>query len=771
LSLFFQINNRKKLRSSSDLGRLSLSAFSLIILLHSPLAQANVQRLEPLLVELLKTHRKIKGAMVDLDAEKDRLKMEKGNYFPVLDVTVNKGFENIDGEGISSDTNYNFHELDLTLTQTIWDFGATNSDVRRAEQELSGKGLLLEQQRQEALIEGITAFLKLKRAFIVLDFAKKSEFNTRRRTGLEEVLLEEGAGLTADVIKAKKQLATAQTKWFKAELKMVTQTNNFKKVFETTPIDVDTFEEVDFSVLSHIPLTLHEVVERTIKNNADIKLAMVDIDNAHEDVVALRSRSFFPTIEGVLEQKWKNNVGGTAGAKTELLGMVELNIPFSLGMTEYNEYRASIKDKDSTTIDMEVLRDETVEEVRNGWQKLITATLTWKTLKRQAELAAASLELVYKERELGTRSQIDVLTSETTLLNAQSKARSKRIDILIHAFSLLNLMGDVNIGALSKKILPKTPLLPSVLPLFHQNLSAKPSKRVLKNLQKIANNAQSKMPASFFPPVDVVKPLPEKSKKPDASKKSVPKVTKPLEPSPNKEKKWDNSLPPTQKTPVTPVPTKLNRPVEGPVEPVDMNLIEEFNPMDIIPDEEENRQIEVPDGEVDPASIIPDEEDQPEQKELEEDLNPEEVIPDETPSGSLSPGVDRQMADFRAGDYEDPVVAFAGLRGGKKSRVAPRIPPKQRMSSPVKPQSMLSLIEKSLSPSYEFVQEPGYPDEQESLPPEGAEMPNLLFEELTKEQHTPHKPPSIRTLVPLAPFAKPHGGVKTVSRQLKPGRF
>ncbi len=260
-------------------------------------------------------------------------------------------------------------------------------------------------------------------------------------------------------------------------------------------MDVDTFEDLDFAILSHIPLTLHQVVERVVANNQDIKLAIVDINNAEEDASALKSRSFFPKIEGILEQKFKHNVSGSPGAKEEFLGKLELTIPISLGGTEYHEYKASLKDKDSLTIAMELLREETVEEVQNAWQKLITSTLIWTSLRRQADLAAASLELAYKEKAFGIRSQIDVLSTETGLLTAQSDAASARIDILIDALSLLAIMGDVNIGILSKRKVEKGAVPRASLPFFHRDLSTEPSKRVLEGLRKIAESAMAKVAA------------------------------------------------------------------------------------------------------------------------------------------------------------------------------------------------------------------------------------------------------------------------------------
>ncbi|MBF0358493.1 MAG: TolC family protein [Magnetococcales bacterium] len=466
-------------------------SISMLLLVPSPLL-ASVQRLEPLLVDLLKNNKKIKGTKVDFAAEKDRLKMEKGKLFPVIDVTINRGFEQIDGEGTSSDSNLDFHEVDLSLTQTVWDFGATLSDIRKGEQGVDGKSLLMDQQMQESLVEGITAFLEVKRAAIVLDYAKLSEANIRRKTGLEEILIEGGAGLTSDLIEAKKQLAESQTKLFNSELAMVTQSNNFKKIFASTPVDVNSFEDIDFAILSHIPLTLHEAITRVENNNRDIKLALVDVESAQNESDALRSRSFFPKIEAVLEQKWKQNVGGTAGNKKETLGKLELTFPISLGMTELNEYRASIKDKDSLTITMESLRDDMVEEVGNAWQKLITSTMVWTSIRRQADLAAASLEISYSQSNLGMSSQIQVLTAETALLTAQSDASSARIDILINALSLLKIMGDVKIGILSKVDLKKGSIKEESLPYFHRDLSLEPSSRVVASLQKITDKALSK---------------------------------------------------------------------------------------------------------------------------------------------------------------------------------------------------------------------------------------------------------------------------------------
>ncbi|MBF0193351.1 MAG: TolC family protein [Magnetococcales bacterium] len=451
-------------------------------------ALARVQRLEPLLVDLLKNSKKIQGVQTDYAAQQDRLKSEKGKMFPILDVTANTGFEEIDGEGLSSDSDLNFNEVGLKFTQTLWDFGATLSDIRKGKHALEIQHLLLKQQINNTIVDGITVFLEVKRASIALDYAKRSELNIKRQAKFSEVMLAEGAGLSSDIIEVRKQLATAQTKLFNAELAMVTQINKFKKVFASTPVDFESFENLDFSILSHVPSTIYDVISRVENNNLDIKLAGIDIENAKEDSFAYKSRSFFPKVEAVLEKKWKHNVGGTLGDKSEFLGKVELSMPISFGFTEAKEYMATVKDKESLVITMESLREDIVEEARNAWHKLIASTMIWKSIKEQADLAAESLQIAYSESKFGIGSKTKTMNSETALLTAQSDAESARVDILLDAISLLNLMGEISIDILFKKESPED-LAYDPIPIFHGNFSLKPSDKVVAILKKIVSNA------------------------------------------------------------------------------------------------------------------------------------------------------------------------------------------------------------------------------------------------------------------------------------------
>ncbi len=68
-------------------------------------------------------------------------------------------------------------------------------------------------------------------------------------------------------------------------------------------------------------------------------------------------------------------------------------------------------------------------------------------LHNQANIAGEFLELARKERTLGRRSLLDVLSGETALINANSDAASADIDVSIAVFTLLDAMAELDLSS------------------------------------------------------------------------------------------------------------------------------------------------------------------------------------------------------------------------------------------------------------------------------------------------------------------------------------
>ena len=90
------------------------------------------------------------------------------------------------------------------------DSGASLADVRNKNLAVKKKELELIGTRNDLLIEAADAYLGLIKASEKLEASVAAEENTRKTTGQEEIRVQVGSGLASDVLKAKRQLASAQ---------------------------------------------------------------------------------------------------------------------------------------------------------------------------------------------------------------------------------------------------------------------------------------------------------------------------------------------------------------------------------------------------------------------------------------------------------------------------------------------------------------------------------------------------------------------------------
>lgn len=413
---------------------LSIGAIAGVLLGAQSVAAEN---LPTLLFEIVGTHDKITGKQADVKAARNTARETLGDWFPTLEPKANYGYEEIITPG-SGTTSLPFHEIDLTLTQLLWDFGSTNAAVEKSRLEVELAELELAAAREDLILEAVEAYVNLLRTSHVADFNVRSKNNILEQTSLEEALVESGTGLSTDVLQAQAQLAGANARLIQSNGSLLSASNRFFAVFDKDP-NTENLEPVVFPA-DRLPRNLQEAVDKALEFNKSIKRERLNEYVARTEVHAAFGSEFFPSIEGTIERKWKENVSGVQHLKREFLAKIELSIPINLGMTAINTLNAA----QSNVVSKARIVADTVrtveEEVRNAWQELSTAQDTAASLEVQADITRQFLELAREERKLGQRTLIDVLSNETNLINAQSDAESAHSDVIIAAYKLLKML-------------------------------------------------------------------------------------------------------------------------------------------------------------------------------------------------------------------------------------------------------------------------------------------------------------------------------------------
>ncbi len=410
----------------------------LIIVISSP---AYAETLKEAVSELLSTHNRIVAAKADLATAKEHVSVTKGRWFPTASATAYYGRQHTDlpaGDSMWLDA----EEVSLEISQLLWDFGGTIADIKESKLLHARSQSTLEKTHQDMILEGVSAYLNLKRAELVLKYSQQSEANIKRQTEMEDTRVKRGMGYSTDVLQAKSQLRGAQARRIRQEGALVRAKNRSKAIFNRPSEEISSIEmlNVPFNLL---PATLEEAEATALKSSPILEASDFDVQVAKERIASSRARGFFPTVNGVLESRFKDNVGGYEDYRDEQIAKVELTYNFNLGFTAVNSLNASKQNhRAAVKLDKDI-KDLIIEKVRNSWINLNTAKRNAELLHDQADIVAEFLELARKEQQMGRRSLLDVLSGETVLINSQSAAAAAETDIAISALTLLNVMGKL----------------------------------------------------------------------------------------------------------------------------------------------------------------------------------------------------------------------------------------------------------------------------------------------------------------------------------------
>lgn len=396
---------------------------------------------------ILANHERIQSAEAAVRAAKEQIRIRLGARYPELELTLEAGRE----DEYQATLPAQYSQSKLKLTQLLWDFGKTDAAVEKARRQLVEQELNLEKTRQKLVIDAATAYQRLHRAYIVLQYSIESEENIRRQTGLEEVRVAEGFGYTTDVLQSKSQLAGAMSRRQRNEGEYSMAESGYLEIFGNLPDDVAKMKPLEPYKMASIPQNLETVVKIAQQNNLDLMLARNRESVTETDITSEKRKSIFPDIEFALEGDVSDNYNATFGNKKEYKGSVVLKKKINLGLIENNKIRAareSMLKETKLVVDKEKLIEKTA---RTAWQRLKTAELTTLSLSQQADLTAAFLKLAREERALGNRSLMDILAGETALINAKSDSHASKMDISFGMFSLFEVMGNMDISMFNEQ--------------------------------------------------------------------------------------------------------------------------------------------------------------------------------------------------------------------------------------------------------------------------------------------------------------------------------
>jgi TolC family type I secretion outer membrane protein len=406
------------------------------------LYESRVAGLGDTLNQMLENQPRYLAAKANQAASEEGYQGSWSGWLPTVSMTVNGGNErkqNFD----SDDTDLEFHEGDLSLTQLVYDFGSTNAGIANARLSRDNSDLSLAQSRQTLMLQGISTLLNLHRAVKAAEFARDSEAQFKRLVDSQKAKFESGGGVASDVTQAESQYARAQARSAEMDGQVAQMKNNFRELF-----GIEAGDDLPVPLLrlgDRIPDSEDEAVKRVLKTNIALRLAKASVSNAY-NTETIQQAAMLPKFELKADYKYKYNVSGTAGKNEERLVKFEMNWPLFSGRKNVTALRASRYRSEAAQWQLHDTQRNIEQQARGFWLRYTTQVTRVDAIIQQTQLTADFLVLARKELELGARPLLEVLAAEVQHIEALNNTLSAIVDLAIAQYGLLQLEGTLEIN-------------------------------------------------------------------------------------------------------------------------------------------------------------------------------------------------------------------------------------------------------------------------------------------------------------------------------------
>ena len=389
----------------------------------------------------------------ELNAERENIKVSeedlnisKGDYLPTLTLTGSKSQEHTNKLTNQSGGDATIKDVDpqstsITIEQTLVDFG------RGAEYEKKKIGINLSKAKllkkeQDILYKAIEAYTGLIFANEKFEINKANVNLLERQVETDSIRYERGQLTLSDVSQSESSLAEAQAKFIKSENEVLTNKLNYENIIGPLANSKSLVKNSKLNFM--MPNNLNSAIELSKKNNPDLAIAKLDYEQSEKDTTIAKS-DLAPTAKLSFERSYNEDLSSTYNEREKDILKATISWPFYSGGKNIAAYK---KNKSLQTRKKLLLNNITKTNdtnVASAWSNFQSNKSLLNSVELQVKAAEIANEGITAEYESGVgRTTLEVIQSNSFLLNAQISLANSERNYLLSQFNLLKSIGLLN---------------------------------------------------------------------------------------------------------------------------------------------------------------------------------------------------------------------------------------------------------------------------------------------------------------------------------------
>jgi outer membrane protein len=419
------------------------------VLSFAPMASAFADTLTDAMSLAYDTNPNLKAARAQLRATDEGVAIAVSGWRPSLILNGSAQREQtaniVPGEpvdlALGIGTYYHTYEVfGATLTQPLFNGFATVAGTRQARNQVYAQRARLEQSEAAVLLQVATSYFDVLENEALVDLNKNNVQVLDRNLEATNDRFRVGEITRTDVAQSEASLEGAKAALVLAEGNLQQVRAAYENVVGKP---ADSLVKPDLP--AKLPKALDEAVDVAINDNPNY-VANDYTARAQNDNIQVVESALLPQASFVVsfDKTWNAEAPGTQNRI--VAGGVQVTVPLYQGGAEWARLRQA-KDLYGQSL---LLADQARLDARTAavtaYENLQAQTASIDSIRSQISANEVALEGVRREAEVGSRTVLDVLITEQTLLSSRVQLVQVEHDQLVAAYTLLSAMGKLTGG-------------------------------------------------------------------------------------------------------------------------------------------------------------------------------------------------------------------------------------------------------------------------------------------------------------------------------------
>jgi len=405
------------------------------------------------LTEAYKNNTELNAERENIDISEEDLKISKSEYLPSVEISGSKSQEDTDsltdrGGVEQAVDDINPSTQSIKIEQTLIDF-SISANIQKNKIGIDLASIKLLKKEQEVLLKAVEAYSGLILANEKLKINQSNLNLLERQVETNRARLERGQITLSDLAQSESSLAGAQANFIQSQNEIISSKLNYENVIG--PITDINILNRNFDINLMLPSNLSDAMDISKKYNPELIIAKLEYEQSEKDVLISRS-DLSPSAKLSYEDSKSKDLSATYDERNKKTLTATVTWPIYSGGKNIALLNKSQNLQSKKKLLLNNVTKNNNSNVAISWSTLQSSKSLLNSVKSQVKAAEIANEGITVEYESGLgRSTLDVIQSNSILLNSRIALANSERNYLLAQFKVLKSIGQLNSSHLKLK--------------------------------------------------------------------------------------------------------------------------------------------------------------------------------------------------------------------------------------------------------------------------------------------------------------------------------